>query len=73
MLVDALQNATAGSAPEFLLGAPERADDLERYLAPREQGLGELDWILEAGDRHPMRIAREILTALDDLEAAVTR
>jgi shikimate kinase len=57
-----------GSLPEFLVGSPRTSDELGRFLQPREVGLSDFDWILEAGDRHPVRIAREILAALEELD-----
>jgi shikimate kinase len=57
-----------GSLPEFLVGPPRTSDELGEFLRPREVGLSDFDWILEAGDRHPLRIAREILAALEELD-----
>lgn len=56
-----------GSLPEFLMGAPEREEDLREHLAAREAALVEIPVIVEAGDAHPARIADEILACLDHL------
>ncbi len=59
--------ASPGSLAEFVVGAPTRAEDLERHLAGRELALQDAHAVLEAGDRHASRLADEILEGLDRL------
>jgi shikimate kinase len=67
--IEQVLSESPGRFPEFLAGPPRRAEELHAYLAPREQGLVDLDWILESGERHPGQVARELLGVLEDLDA----
>lgn len=58
-----------GSLPEFLVGPPERVEELREYLAPREGALSEIDVIVEAEGRGPSWVASEIIASLDRLLA----
>jgi hypothetical protein len=59
-----------GSQPEFVFAVPANVSELEEHLAPHEVARSAAHVILDAGERHPVALADEVLVELDALTGA---
>jgi shikimate kinase len=57
----------AGGIPEYPDGLPATPEELEAFLAPHAAVEADAHTLLDAGDRHPTRLAEDILASLDRL------
>jgi shikimate kinase len=59
--------AAPGSLPDFVFAAPQSVDELSEHLAGRAPALGAAHVIFDAGERHPLEIAGQLLEDLEEL------
>lgn len=62
--------ADPGSQPDFVFAIPESVEELAEHLAPHEVALSAAHVILDAGERHPIALADEVLVELDAMTGA---
>jgi shikimate kinase len=64
--VHAQHEASRGSVPDYVLGPPVRPEDLGARFQQQDRAYASAaDHVIEAGDRHPHRIAQELSKQLN--------